>query len=135
VKVLGVEFSSSQMNYVAIRSNGDAYEVITSNRMTLSGTRDRNALIAFQDAAKTLLNDVGPDLLAIKEKPEAGRMQAGAASLKMEAILLANAPCAVDFVSGARINQTDDEGLTLYAYLQPALKAAVAALKRKVENS
>lgn len=135
MKVLGVEFSSSQMNYVAIRSNGDAYEVITSNRMTLSGTRDRNALIAFQDAAKTLLNDVGPDLLAIKEKPEAGRMQAGAASLKMEAILLANAPCAVDFVSGARINQTDDEGLTLYAYLQPALKAAVAALKRKVENS
>lgn len=57
-------------------------------------------------------------------------MQAGAASLKMEAILLANAPCAVAFVSGARINQTDAEDLSLYAYLQPALKAAVAAFNR-----
>ncbi|WP_018878682.1 DUF3010 family protein [Thioalkalivibrio sp. ALE28] len=132
MKVLGVEFSSFNMNYVVIRSNGDSYEVITSSRMTLGETRDRNALVAFQDAVKTLLNEVGPDLLAIKGKPEAGRMQAGAASLKMEAILLANAPCDADFVSGQRINKTDDEDPSLYAYLQPALKAAVSALRMGV---
>lgn len=132
MKVLGVEFSSFHMNYVAIRPNGDSYEVMTSSRMTIGGTRDRNALVAFQDAVKTLLNEVDPELLAIKEKPEAGRMQAGAASLKMEAIVLANAPCVADFVSGRRINQTHYEDPSLYAYLQPALKAAVAALRRGI---
>ncbi|SEO73232.1 DUF3010 family protein [Aquisalimonas asiatica] len=130
--VLGVEFSASDMNYVAIRSDGNSYEIMTSNRMTLGGTRDRNALVAFQDAVKAVLNDVDPDILAIKGKPESGKMQAGAASLKMEAILLANTPCAADFVSGQRINQTDDEAPSLYAYLQPALRAAIAAFRREI---
>ena len=91
MKILGIEFASSEMNYVGITWDGNAYAVVTSSRMALGGTRDRDALVAFQDAAKTLLNDFAPDFLALKEKPEAGKMRAGAASLKMEGISAAAA--------------------------------------------
>lgn len=131
MKILGIEFSSSDMNYVAISREGDAYEIAASNRMVLGDTRDRDSLMAFQNAAKTLLNDVAPDLIAIKEKPETGKMRAGAASLKMEGIVVANAPCPVEFISGRSINKTSDEAPSLFGYLQPAFKAAVAALTTK----
>ena len=132
VRILGIEFASSNMNYVGISDDGDIFTVVTSSRMTLGGTRDRDALVAFQDATKTLLNDFAPDFLAIKEKPEAGKMRGGAAALKMEGIVLANAPCPVEFISGRRINQIADEDASLYGYLQPALKAAVAVWNREV---
>lgn len=131
MKILGIEFASSDMNYVAVEGEGDAYSVVSSSRMTLGGTRDRDSLVAFQDAAKTLLNEIDPDLLAIKEKPESGKMRGGAASLKMEAIVIANASCPVDFVSGHRVNKIEEGGETLYAYLRPALKAALAGLRRR----
>jgi hypothetical protein len=127
MKILGIEFASSEMMYVAIEGERDAYSVVSASRMTLGGTRDRDSLASFQDAAKTLLNEIDPDLLAIKEKPERGKMQGGAASLKMEAIVIANTSCPVDFVSGRRVNEIEDGGETVYAYLRPALKAALVA--------
>lgn len=124
MRILGIEFESSNMNYVGISDEDDTH-VITSSRMTLGGTRDRDALVAFQNATRTLLNDFNPDVIAIKTKPESGQMRSGAAALKMEGILLANAPCSVEFVSGKRINAIEDDGVSLYRYLQPAYKTAL----------
>jgi hypothetical protein len=59
-------------------------------------------------------------------------MRAGAAALKMEGIILANSPCSVDFVSGARINACAVSDESLHAYLQPSLKAAHAAFAKRM---
>lgn len=133
MRVLGIEFASSNMNYVGISDEGDAITVITASRMVLGETRDRDALVAFQDASKTLLNDFAPDFIGIKAKPEAGQMRSGAAALKMEGILLANAPCPVEFISGQKLNKIGNEDRSLYVYLQPAYKAAIAVLNVKSE--
>ena len=132
MEILGIEFSSQNMNYVGISDDGEGYAVVTSSRMILGHTHDRDSLVAFQDAVKTLLNDFAPDFIAIKEKPESGKMQAGAASLKMEGIVLANAPCPVEFVSGRKINMIEEEDPALYNYLQPALKSALVVRNIKV---
>lgn len=117
------------MTFVLVETTGSGQlSVSGSNRISLSATRSSDALRAFQSAVQTLLNDMAPDLIAIKEKPEKGAMQAGAAALKMEGIVLANAPCPTKFVSGARINKCDEAASSLHAYYQPAFKAAAAAL-------
>ena len=128
MKVLGVEFSSNNLHYVLLEGDGDTFKVLQNNRLVLAETRSRDALVAFQNAIHTLYNSTAPDRLAIKEKPESGRMKAGAAALKMEGITLANAPCPVEFISGARINQCPASRGNLPKYLEPALKAAVLAL-------
>lgn len=130
MQVIGIEFDSNKMNYVVIEQNDTGFNVLSANRLVLGDTRSREALVAFQDAVRTLFNSAMPDLIGIKEKPETGRLKAGAAALKMEGIAVANAPCTVDFVSGARINRTDVADDSLFGYLQPALKAAAAASAR-----
>jgi hypothetical protein len=133
MRILGIDFASSNMNYVGISYDGETQIVVTSSRMILGGTRERDALVAFQDATKTLLNDFAPDYIAIKAKPESGQMRSGSAALKMEGIVLANAPCPVEFVSGQKINIIEDEDKSLYGYLQPALKAAIVVRNLKSE--
>lgn len=134
MKVMGVEFSASIMYYVVIEL-GDANEIVIvqANKLVLGDSRSRDALVAFQSAVSALLNLVSPKLIGIKAKPESGQMRAGAASLKMEGILLANSPCEVDFVSGARINACTASDEKLRAYSQPALKAAHMALAKKLK--
>ena len=54
MKVIGIEFAASDMNYVFVES--DAAGVITvhtSNRLKLADTRSPNALRAFQQAVRT----------------------------------------------------------------------------------
>jgi hypothetical protein len=133
MRILGIEFASSNMNYVGISYDGETQIVVTSSRMILGETRDRDALVAFQNATKTLLNDFVPEYIAIKAKPESGQMRSGSAALKMEGIVLANAPCPVEFVSGQKINKIEDEDKSLYGYLQPALKAAIVVRNLKSE--
>lgn len=128
MKVLGVEFSGNKLHYVLLEKSGDSFCVLQSHRFVLAETRSREALMAFQNAMLTLYNSSAPDKLAIKEKPVSGRMKAGAAALKMEGIALANAPCSVEFISGARINQCEADRGNLPKYLELALKAAVVAL-------
>jgi hypothetical protein len=127
MKVIGIEFASSYMNYVVlgVDDHTGKLEVLASNRLSLSDTRSRDAVRAFQQAVQTLMRDTSPGRIAIKEKPEKGAMQAGAAALKMEGIVLANAPCDTRFISGARINKCDASATSLNAYHQPAFKAAV----------
>jgi hypothetical protein len=128
MKVLGIEYSSNKLHYVLVEEHGEDFQVLQSNRLMLTETRSRDALVAFQNAILTLYNSTTPNLIAIKEKPESGKMPAGAAALKMEGITLANAPCPVEFISGARINQCTASWGALPKYLEPALKAAVASL-------
>lgn len=131
MKVMGVEFAGSNLNYVVVElTDKNEVHLLQSNRLVLGDTRSRDSLISFQNAVSTLFNVASPDLIGIKFKPEAGAMMAGAAALKMEGIVLANSPCAVDFVSGARINKCAVEDPALFGYLQPALKAAHAALAK-----
>jgi len=130
MKVLAIEFDSNYMNYVVVDGSKDNPVVQSSNRLVLSHTRLRTALVGFQDALKALFNSVSPDRIAIKDKPETGRMRAGAAALKMEGIALANARCDIDFVSGSRVNKVASSCPTLFAYLQPAYKCGIAALAK-----
>jgi hypothetical protein len=133
MRVIGVEFAGSHLNYVVVQLNDkNEVQVLQSNRLVLGDTRSRDSLVSFQNALSTLFNAASPNLIGIKAKPEAGAMMAGAAALKMEGIVLANSPCEVDFVSGARINKCAVEDPALFAYLQPALKAAHAALARRL---
>ena len=129
MKVLGIEFAASYMNYVGVSGSGEDFDVIKHERMELHKTRERESLVAFQDAVVTLFNEFSPKLIAIKDKPEAGRMPAGAAALKMEGIVLANAPCQVAFISGHKINQVSETCDGLYQYSQASFKTALAALR------
>lgn len=131
MKVMGVEFAGSNLHYVLLELNDkNEVHVIQSNRLVIGDTRSRAALISFQTAVSALFNAATPQLIGIKAKPESGAMKAGAAALKMEGIVLANSPCEVDFVSGVRINKCTAENPALFAYLQPAFKAAHSALAK-----
>lgn len=133
MRVMGIEFSGSKLYYVVIGLQDDGSLVVAhANKLVIGETRSRDSLIAFQNAVSTLFNSAKPELLGIKAKPESGQMRAGAAALKMEGIILANSPCSVDFVSGARTNACAASDDTLHAYLQPALKAAHAALAKRM---
>jgi len=129
MRVLGVELNAAELRYVVLEIDEAGYQVLAANRLTLADTRSGTALAAFQSAITTALNEAAPDLIAIKSKPESGQMRAGAAALKMEGILLANAKCNVEFISGAKINKVAETANELHGYLQPAFKAALAAAK------
>lgn len=116
------------MNYVLITREESGFVVSQANRVKLAGTRDRDALNAFQNAVLTIFNTAAPDRIAIKLKPESGAMSAGAAAMKMEAIVLANAPCPAQFVSGARIKKCTATCGSLHAYHLHAFKAAAVIL-------
>lgn len=134
MKVLGIEFDSSDLHYVLVEQTNNGFEIRQANRLRLSETRSREALVAFQDAVKTLFNSTMPNFIGVKAKPEKGGMRAGAASLKMEGIVLANAPSEVEFISGAQINKCNAFDSSMYAYLIPALKVAVVTLNRHLEK-
>lgn len=132
MKVMGIEFAGSSMIYVVVElDDKNDVRILQKNRLVLGETRARDSLVAFQAAVSTLFNSASPGLIGIKAKPEAGAMKAGAAALKMEGIVLANSPCEVDFISGSRINKITSEDEALFAYLQPALKAARAAIAKR----
>lgn len=129
MRVLGIEFESNRMNFVLLSGNRDAYNIEYKNRLQLGDTRSRESLVAFQNAVTTLYNSVRPDKIAIKSKPESGRLRAGAAALKMEGVVLANAPCEVTFVSGQIINQCTADNPDLLKYQLPAFRAAAVTIE------
>jgi hypothetical protein len=82
MRVLGIEFTSSEMNYVAIDETPEGFNVHSASRLSLGSTRSTEALIAFQDAVKALFNSTAPALIAIKEKPESGRLSGEGSALE-----------------------------------------------------
>ncbi len=127
MKALGIELSGSELIYVLLDVSENIV-TLASNKLQLTHTRDREALIAFQTALRTVFNELSPDTIGIKEKPEKGRLSAGAPALKMEGIALASSPCPVHFISGAKINGCDTTFDSMKKYQQPACKAAIVAV-------
>ncbi len=128
MKALGIEFSSNKLIYILVEILDGDLSVRSSNKLELSDTRDREALVAFQTALRAVYKATAPDVIGIKAKPEKGQMRAGAAALKMEGISLACSPCSVHFLSGAKINacEVPEDGMKKYQI--PALKSAILAL-------
>jgi hypothetical protein len=128
---LGVELEGSVLRWVEVHGTPDAHVVGGTGRIKLTATRDRAALQAFGNAVKALLEEIGPTVIGIKEKPEGkGRMTAGPASSKMEGLFLYHAPVDPVFISGAKINKcpATDPKIKGGAPEEPAFKAAICAL-------
>jgi hypothetical protein len=128
MKALGIEFSSNKLIYVLVETSDGDLSVLSSNKLELADTRDRDALVAFQTALRAVFNTTAPDVIGIKAKPEKGQMSAGAVALKMEGISLACSPCPVHFLSGAKINACEAPEDGMKKYQIPALKSAILAL-------
>ena len=128
MKALGIELSSNKLIYVLVEMSDGGLSVLTSNKLELTDTRDRDALVAFQTALRAVFNETTPDVIGIKAKPESGRMSAGAAAMKMEGISLACSPCPVHFLSGRKINECEASAHGMKKYQIPALKSAILAL-------
>lgn len=126
MKSLGIELSSSELIYVFLEVS-DSLKVLATNKLELTDTRDRDALIAFQTALRAVYNELSPEIIGIKEKPEKGRLSAGAPALKMEGIAVASSPCPVYFVSGAKVNGCNAESDELKKYQSTAFKVAVVS--------
>ena len=128
MKALGIEFNANKLIYVLVEMSADELDVLQSNKLELADTRNRDALVAFQTAVRTVFNTTNPDVIGIKAKPEKGQMSAGAAALKMEGITLACSPCPVHFLSGAKINACEASIAGIKKYQISAFKSAVLAM-------
>jgi hypothetical protein len=124
-KTLGIELDSNRLCYVLVSgSSPEDATVVGSGKLQLGETREADDVRKFAAEVADLVQSLGPDRIAIKAKPENGQMRAGAAALKMEAILIAKTFCDVYFLTPQHLKKIDDNG-ELYAYLQGAWKAAV----------
>lgn len=128
MRVMGVEFSGSEMNWVLLTRNGTVVTLEKKGHFALNSTRVRADALAFQSALRTVLQDAMPDRIAVKIKPERGRpgMVAGPAALKMEAILLVSSPRDVEFISPQKLKSVDPVDVGLPKYLQTAAQVAMA---------
>lgn len=125
LKILGIELDSNRLCYVlaAGTSPTDA-SVSASGKLQMGETREAVDIRKFAAQVTSLLADLSPEVIAVKAKPESGQMRAGAAAIKMEAILIAQSACDVYFLSPQRLKPIDDNA-DLFAYLQGAWKAAI----------
>lgn len=132
-KVLGVDFDAKKASFILVEKTRDGVEIGLKERLELKDTRDRTSLSAVRDSIRKVIADTSPRWIAIRAKPENGQMRAGAAALKMEALVLAESPVEVVFVSTVKAHkQPDAEGI--FAYLQPAYKAALASFERDADE-
>jgi len=129
MKVLGIDFDANKACFVLVTKSGEDISAGLRERIQLAETRSRAAMAEFRDNVRRIIAEADPDKLSIRSKPENGQMRAGAAALKMEAVILAESPCEVDFVSSVKVGkQADQDGL--FSYLQPAYKAACVSLAK-----
>lgn len=124
---LGIDLDSKTLRWVEVHSAGGSHEAGASGRIVLAATRDCEEMKRFAKAVKDVMEEVAPTKIAVREKPEAGRIRAGAASLKMEAIILSLAQVPVEFVGTAAINKCHETHARLKEVEVPAFKAAVCA--------
>jgi hypothetical protein len=125
--ILGIDLDSKTLRWVEVHSGGASHEAGASGRIVLTATRDVDAIRRFAVALQDVLAEIAPTKIAIREKPETGRIRAGAASLKMEAIILSLASVPVAFIGGSAINKCQESHPRLKEVDVPAFKAAVCA--------
>lgn len=127
-KALGIDFEAKRAAFILVDRKGENVEIGLRDRIELADTRSRAAMTDFKDAVRRIIGESSPDRIVIRAKLENGQMRAGPAALKMEAIILAESPVDVVFVSTVKASkQADGEGM--FAYLQPAYKAAMASFE------
>lgn len=127
MKVLGIDFDANKASFVLVSGTHEEAGIEHKERLQLGETRSQADMAAFRDSVRRILELCAPDAISIRAKPENGQMRAGAAALKMEAIVLAESTAPLEFVSSVKASkQADRDGL--FAYLQPAYKAAMARL-------
>jgi hypothetical protein len=125
LKILGIELDSNRLCYVLISGTAPTDAVVkVSGKLQIGETREADDIRMFAAQVGSLVADLAPHCIAVKAKPESGQMRAGAAALKMEAILIAKSACDVYFLSPQRLKPID-ENADLFAYLQGAWKAAI----------
>ena len=125
---IGIELAGNSLTYVLVDRIPEGLSIRSYSRIALLDARNPDSLRAFQAALNAVLTEAKPDLIALKDKPQSGGMKAGAAAIKMEAILLLATPCGVRFVTGAAINNCSAPVDGLKKYAQPAFKAAAVEL-------
>jgi hypothetical protein len=125
LKILGIELDSNRLCYVLIAGEtAAAASVIGSGKLQIGEAREAADVRKFAAEVADLVKALGPARIAVKAKPENGQMRAGAAALKMEAILIAQTSCDVYFLSPQRLKPIEDNA-DLFAYLQGAWKASI----------
>lgn len=125
MNILGIELESNRLAYVYVRHETSTYpRVLQRGKLEIGSTRDASDIRKFADELRVLLGSLSPEAISVKAKPESGQMRAGAAALKMEAILVASTSCPVHFLTPQSLKAVEDNP-DLFAYLQDAWKAAV----------
>jgi hypothetical protein len=132
MKIVGVDFDANKALFVVIDGEPDGpVEIVEFKKLQLDETREAQSLKRFRDEVRTFLVKHDAFALSVRSKPENGQMRAGAAALKMEALVLAESGDAeVSFVSSVKAGKIADAP-GLFAYLQTAYKAAVARVQEK----
>lgn len=126
MKVMGVTLDGSRLGFVVInKDSSGAVNIVGTGKVDLKSTREADDLKAFRSTLSEVLAGASPSAIAVKAKPEKGQMSAGAGALKMEAVLMVEAPCPVSFVSAQKVAKIAPAE-RLLVYLQDAYKAAVS---------
>lgn len=129
MRSLGIDFEGSDTIYVVITDADGTRRMETSGRIVLGDEREATDLRAFHRAVSTLLHDTKPDVIGMKKKPHGGGMSAGAAAIKMEALVLIAADSPVKLFTPQHLSRrVTYDGDGVYKYLHDAARAAIAAL-------
>lgn len=119
--VMGVDFEPKRLLHVTARDG----ILAESGMIGFGATRSAEDVRAFASEFSRIVASVRPDLIHVRSKPEKGQMRAGAAALKMEALVLCLSGCPVRHLSPRSLARIDDNP-DLFAYQQGAWKAALA---------
>ena len=126
MRILGIDLRGDEFVYVVATCNGDFVAFDTSGKFTLADTRTPDALRTFQKTLQTVVREARPDRIAVKWKREDGMRSVGPAALKMEAVLLLNSPCDVEFVKPKALEAAPPVENGLPKYMQDAVRAIQA---------
>lgn len=129
MKIIGVDFDATKALFVVVEGAAEgAPTVLDTKKLQLADTRSAEALKSVRAEIADFLEKHSADAISIRSKPENGQMRAGAAALKMEALVLAESGRSeASFVSSVKTSKMSDAP-GLYAYFQTAFKAAAARL-------
>jgi hypothetical protein len=132
MKIVGVDFDANKALFVVVEGEfAGTPEIVDTRRIQLEDTRSAEEMKKVRDDIRDFLAKHGAETISIRSKPENGQMRAGAAALKMEALVLSeSANAEVSFVSSVKASKMA-EAPGLFAYFQTAYRAAAVRLVEK----
>lgn len=129
MRYLGVEFQSDQTVWVSIFVDGGEVSNFETGFIKIGGTKSADDMKQYAADLKQLFADYPATKIAIKDKPETGRMRAGAAAMKMEGVFLLTAPYEVKFLSPKAVAKAMETASGVKEKYKDAYRAAVAISK------